>query len=219
MESRSFINVFCTLDDNRRNSLLEALKKEPTESVANIANVIKDMNIDNLKMILDISSTKPVVPEPVVLEPVVPEPVVPEPVVLEPVVPEPVVLEPVVPEPVVPEPVLPVDTMRYSSTQRVYHEKRKMKEKQVADWIENNLHIFKYAKYAKLCFSMSLIDIHQLYKEQGGTESKNMVSRVLSNHFKLRKKVISSKTSFYGIAILHDSSFDSDVHTPTQLHI
>ena len=187
MGSRSFINVFCTLDNNRRNSLLEALNKESTESGANIANVIKDMNIENLNMILDISSTEPVVPEPVVPEPVVPETAVP---------------------------------VQISSSQRVYNMRRERAEEDVADWIVDNFKLLSPSTSGAATSrsggrghpvvpdedlfwlrrsSMRLVDIHRLYREQGGTESNKMISRILSGHFGLNKRVISCKTNFYGI--------------------
>ena len=60
-----------------------------------------------LEVISEVTSTTPVVPDPVEPDPVVPEPVEPDPVVPEPVEPDPVVPEPVEPDPVVPDPVVP----------------------------------------------------------------------------------------------------------------
>ena len=177
MESRSFINVFCTLDDNRRKSLLETLNKESTESRTNIANVIKTMNMENLNMILDISPTGPVAQDTAV------------------------------PEPVVSENPMQGVPGEMSRSQRVYHMMRERKEKEVADWIESNF------DFNSRISSMRLVDIHQLYLEQGGVASNKLISRVLSERFNLIKTVISCKTKFFGIRPVSQDYDDDDSYS------
>ncbi len=60
-----------------------------------------------LEVISEVTSTTPVVPDPVEPDPVVPDPVEPDPVVPDPVEPDPVVPDPIEPDPVVPDPVEP----------------------------------------------------------------------------------------------------------------